>query len=82
MNKNLQNNRKKIKFGNMTTMTDHISIIQTLKSTIIVPDDTTNGKYNLNQKAECYEIHRLRYNYLHMWIKLHIYNLVLLRIVL
>ena len=52
MNKNLQNNRKKIKFGNMTTMTDHISILQTLKSTIIVPDDTTNGKYNLIQKAE------------------------------
>ena len=54
MNKNLQNDRKKIKFGNMTTMTDHISIVQALKITIIVPDDTTNGKYNLIQKAEMF----------------------------
>ena len=47
MNKNLQNNRKKIKFGNMTTMTDHISIVQTLKITITAPADTIKGKYNL-----------------------------------
>ena len=54
MNKNLQNDRKKIKFGNMRTMTDHISIVQTRKITIIVPDDNTNGKYNLIQKAEMF----------------------------
>ena len=47
MNQNMQNDKKKIKFGNMTTMTGHISIIQTLKITITAPADTINSKYNL-----------------------------------